>query len=56
MKWLIDLTAELQVSLLHACDSVVFKKACQNDFLNFKQIKMSMQSNTSVHLKTINVR
>ena len=39
MTWLIDLTVELQVSLSHTFDSALFKKACQNDFLNFKQIK-----------------
>ena len=39
MTWLLDLTVELQVSLSHTFDSALFKKACQNDFLNFKQIK-----------------
>ena len=40
MAYLINLTAELQVSLTHAFgDSALFKKACQNNSLTFKQIK-----------------
>ena len=39
MTQLIDLTVELQDFLSHTFDSALFKKAYQNDFMTFKQIK-----------------
>ena len=51
--YVIDLTAELKVSLSFAFDSAMFTKACKNVLDLRKKWKLSTKSNTSVHFKTM---